>query len=746
MTSVHSASELNPPTVGAAPFDLLHPKVQRWVWQQGWTDLHEVQERAIAPIAAREHDVLIGAATAAGKTEAAFLPICSRLVTDDVVAAGIAVLYLGPLKALINDQFRRVDDLCEGLGIRTHRWHGDVAASKKTALLKDPSGILLTTPESLEAMFVRRGTSIRTLFGAVRYVVIDELHSFLGVERGTQLISLLHRLEIAIGTRIPRIGLSATLGDMSIAAEQLRPGEGRHVIVISSPSGGQELRLQLRGYPHQHPANADDLDIEGGTAIQQIADHLYRTLRGSTNLAFANSRDRVEELASRLAELAERANVPNEFQPHHGNLSKELREDVESLLRDPSRPATAVCTSTLEMGIDIGDIAQVAQIGPPPSVAALRQRVGRSGRRDTPAVLRAYIELDEIDAHSPPIDRLHPDLIQTIAAIELLREQWCEPPVPTRLDLSTLIQQLLSLIAQCGGARPEQAYHVLCGPGGPFSSVTQQQFALLLRDLAARQVLIQSADRTLLAGPVGDREVNHYTFYAAFRTPEEYRLVHGDTTLGTYPVVMPLQEHQLMVFAGRRWRVLAVHDQDKVIQLVPATGGKPSLGGLKSGLVHATVRGRMRTILSDATDFVYLDPVARTALYQARHGYAELRLDEQSLIRDGKDTLVFAWTGDRELGTLAQILTADGLEAAQENLALRITDAQPGKVRDVLRAIVGAPPPTELDLARHVLNKLTAKYDSWLGEELLSSQYATNRLDCPAALRTAAAVLATAGP
>lgn len=726
MTSARSASD--PAT---SSFELLHPKVQRWVWQQGWTQLHEAQDRAIPPIITGERDVLIGAATAAGKTEAAFLPICSNLMSEQPAGTGVDVLCLSPLKALINDQFRRVEEMCEGLGISTHRWHGDVAMSRKAALLKNPGGILLITPESLEAMFVRRGTKLAGMFGGLRYVVIDELHSFLGTERGTQLVSQLHRLELVTGAPVPRVGLSATLGDMSIAAEQLRPGAGDQVIVINSASGGQDLRLQVRG------CRNDEL-----LATEQIAEHLHQVMRGSTNLVFANTRNSVEEYASRLGELADRKHVPNEFHPHHGSLAKELREDVEALLRDPARPATAVCTSTLEMGIDIGDIAQVAQVGPPPTVAALRQRLGRSGRRDRPSVLRAYAELTTVGPNTPPLDRLHIPLVQTVAAVELLRERWCEPPVPTRLDLSTLIQQLLSMIAQYGGVRPERAYRALCGAGGPFAAVTRDQFAALLRDLAARDVLSQLADRTLLAGEVGDREVNDYTFYAAFVTPEEYRLVHGDTTLGAHPVADPLRAEQLIAFAGRRWRVVAVHEEDKVIQVVPAGAGNPELKGVASGAVHATVRARMRAILGGDETFDYLDETAAKLLGQARRGYAELRLDERTLIRDGATTLILPWTGDRELSSLCQILNAASVETEQDGIALRVSEPDPDKVRESLRTIVDGEPPDDLEVARHVLNKRQAKYDQWLGDELLSVQYASSRLDCAAALLVAKAVVA----
>lgn len=297
MSSPASASE-------SLHFGRLHPRVQRWVWQQGWHELHDIQDVAIPAIIGGDRDVLIGAATAAGKTEAAFLPICSRL-TEEEDEPGISALYVGPLKALINDQFRRMEDLCETLDIPTHRWHGDVPASRKQALLRKPSGILLITPESLEAMFVLRGQVVPRLFGTLRYVVIDELHSFLGTERGAQLLSQLHRLDTVVRRRVPRIGLSATLGDMTLAAEGLRPGHGDEVTILESEATGQQLRLQLRTY-----LDEPDQDRERPTtAIRHIADHLFTSLRGRTNLVFANSRSSVELFAAELADRSENAGV-----------------------------------------------------------------------------------------------------------------------------------------------------------------------------------------------------------------------------------------------------------------------------------------------------------------------------------------------------------------------------------------------------------------------------------------------------
>jgi len=194
----------------SSSFFLLHEKVQRWIWRHEWRELRDVQERAIPPILEGRSDIILAAATAGGKTEAAFLPIVSRLIAGS--GPGISCLYVSPLKALINDQFGRMEALCADLDIAVHRWHGDVSADRKRKVLRDPTGVLLITPESIEALMVLHGTAIPALFAGLRYVVVDELHSFIGSERGRQLQSLLHRIEVCVRRRMPRVGLSATLG------------------------------------------------------------------------------------------------------------------------------------------------------------------------------------------------------------------------------------------------------------------------------------------------------------------------------------------------------------------------------------------------------------------------------------------------------------------------------------------------------------------------------------------------------
>ena len=314
-------------------FELLDEKVQHWIYKQQWSELRQIQQRAIPPILECSSDLIIAAATAAGKTEAAFLPITTSLRRAPI-ESGIGALYVAPLKALINDQHQRLDLLCEACEIGLTSWHGDIAAEPKRKLRERPRGILLITPESLESIFVNYGSSVPSIFSALRYVVNDELHAFIGSERGRQLQSLLHRIECAGKSRAMRIGLSATLGQMAPAAEFLRPGHGPEVEVLESKDDARTLMVQLRGYvaeapmsesepePGEHPVDGDRLEI---------ANHIYSHLRGTDNLVFANSRRGVEEFADLLRRRCEAERVPTEFFPHHGSLSKALREAAKDV-------------------------------------------------------------------------------------------------------------------------------------------------------------------------------------------------------------------------------------------------------------------------------------------------------------------------------------------------------------------------------------------------------------------------------
>lgn len=724
----------------AVAYGQLHPRIQEWVWNQGWATIRSTQARAVAPIMAADRDVIISAATASGKTEAAWLPICSVLasqVDSGVGLAGVKALCVSPLKALINDQYGRLESLGAATGVPVHRRHGDVPGSARKALRDSPDGILLITPESLEAMFVNQGTTVAKLLGGLQYIVIDELHSFIGSERGAQLQSLLHRVELAVRRWIPRVGLSATLSNLSIAAEFLRPNASSTVVLLrGTDDDGAELKMQLRGYlnaipTHIQQTQTDGEDLSAGTTKAEIGNHLFETLRGKDNLVFANSRVNVETYSDILQQISDRHHVPNEFFPHHGNLSKEFREDVEERLRSTVTNTTAICTSTLEMGIDIGSVNSVAQIGSPAGVAALRQRLGRSGRSlDSHAVLRLYIPEEEIDDRTPPVDQLRSETLETIAIVELMLAKWYEPPNVDSLHLSTLIQQILSAIAQHGGATASQLFTALCA-SGPFIRIPAPMFSDLLRCMGNADLLVQASDGLLLPGVAGERLINHYSFYAAFESSEEFRIVASGRTLGSIPINQPLLDGGLLIFGGRRWIIRHVYLDSKIIEVEPAMGGRPPSFSSKGPLIADGIRKEMRRLYETGEIPAYLDQTAQQLLLEGRTAYRRLRLNATPIVPWGDETILFPWAGDRVMNTLSVMLSAHGIATSLDGIALTCTHTSPPHLRAALKDLSTSELPEATTLAQSVSVKAQDKHDKYLSEDLLNIGYAAKNLDLP---------------
>jgi ATP-dependent Lhr-like helicase len=714
----------------SSSFALLHERVRRWIWDQQWSELRDVQELAIRTVLESDGDAIVTAATAAGKTEAAFLPICSSLMTS-AGAEGVKVLYVGPLKALINDQWRRLDALCESLEIPVHRWHGDVTASAREKLLRRPDGILLITPESLEALFVRRGTDVARIFAGLRFVVVDELHAFIGYERGVQLQSLLQRLERVLRRRVRRIGLSATLGDMNIAADFLRSPNQRATppAIVSSTEAGSGVKLRLYGFKRPlREADREDAEEGEDETGRSIAQHLFKNLRGSNNLVFANSRGNVEYYSDLLSRMCSAASLPREFFGHHGNLSRELRIDVEEQLKRGDRPLTVICTSTLEMGIDIGAVKSVAQIGAPPGVASLRQRLGRSGRRGEPAILRLYLQEQTVTDRSSPQDSIRASLVETIAMVNLMIEKWVEPPVAGVVHGSTLVQQLLSLIAQYGGITAADAFSLLCETG-PFQQVTRPMFVSFLRYLASLDLITQMKDGLLIHGERGEKLVNHYDFYSAFVTPDEYRLTASGKPLGTLPIVNPVAEGSFLIFAGRRWRVVAVDQEKHLIDLVPAAGGRiPVFNSGARGDVHDRVRGEMHDIYVRGDVPPFLDAEAADLLHEGRENFIRYGLDRTNFIACGDGTFYFPWSGSRAMNTLVQQLAMRNVPASAEGPAIVAHGIKPAELRAVVAACEAEHPVDTIVLAAQVKNKIEEKWDWALDEGLLCASYASRKM------------------
>ncbi len=721
-------------------YDRLDPRVQKWVYQQGWDELRDIQKEAVEPVLCGETDLVISASTAAGKTEAAFLPAVSA--TADI-RNGIGILYISPLKALINDQYRRLRPLCEILDMKVTPWHGDSPQSKKDRVKKKPNGILLITPESLESLLIREAGWIKMSHESLKYIIIDEYHAFIGIERGMHLQSLMHRLENLLDrqkTPIPRIALSATLGDMNTVVESLRQNQPFPCALIEGKQDKTALKVQVRGYIDknidEHISRGEICDLPL-PAEERIAHELYELLRGDSHLIFANSRKRTEYIAVLLRELCARNHVPNEFFPHHGSLSRELRIYLESRLQQEKLPTTAVCTMTLELGIDIGKVKSVAQVTAPYTVAGLRQRLGRSGRREDPAILRMFITENELTDDSNVVDMLRMELLQSIAMVRLVvREKWYEPADMNQFHFSTLLHQILAVIAQWGGVRADQLWALLCKTG-PFKKATVEHFKKMLNQMGALRLISQLSSGELVLGDVGEKLVGNFHFYAVFKTPEEYRIVVEGKSLGTLPVDTLIVPKQHIVFGGRRWKVTDIDNQKNIIYVKAAKGGKPPKFKGSGMSIHGHVRHEMLKIYTEGDyriemngmRYEFLDDRARDLFHEGLRNFRDLKLESRRIISIGSHLYIIPWAGDKIVNTLSVLLMWGGYKANSFAGVVEIEKAVHARVANYLKNICEGNAPSNAELAGLVKNKYTEKYDNLLPDELLEQGYGAKAFD-----------------
>jgi len=717
-------------------FDLLHPGVQRWVYQQHWPDLRDIQKEAIPVIMRGIEDVVISASTAAGKTEAAFLPACSIIADQN---QGVGILYISPLKALINDQFRRLESLCDVIDCPVVPWHGDVPQSIKTKFRNNPKGILLITPESLESLLVREAGWTKESFGNLKYIVIDEYHAFIGSERGCQLQSLLHRIDHLLQKSkkpVPRIALSATLGDMERVVNNLRPSTSMACVLIEGGSTSN-LNLQIKGYKETTPGKIEQKNVDDSDADRKIAADLFNILRGDSHLIFANSRRRTELFSAMLSDLCEANHVPNEFFPHHGSLAKELRAQLEKRLQKEHLPTTAVCTMTLELGIDIGKVNSIAQVTAPHSVASLRQRIGRSGRRGNASVLRMFITESQLGKDSNLSDLLRLELLQCIAMVRLLIcEQWYEPAEIDQLHLSTALHQILAVIAQWGSVRVEQLWNLLFD-SGPFKSISIDLFKQLLRQMGEMRLIKQLNDGQLVIDDIGDTIVNHYTFYAVFNTPEEYRIECGGRLLGFLPIDYPILENQHIIFNGRRWQVTKVDDEKKVISVKKSKGGKPPKFGGGGMSVHDKVRQEMFSVYFQGDHRItigdskveFLDKDAQKLIAEGRDFFNSANLANTNFLANGNTVYIIPWKGDKTVNTLATLLVYKGFSVSNFGGIIEVHESSTDKILAAFHDILNGVEIENSQLAKLVPDKKTEKFDHFLSEELLCAGYGTKYFD-----------------
>lgn len=530
-------------------FDRLHPSLQHHVVNSlGWRELRPLQDEAIAPVLDGLNCLLL-APTAGGKTEAAVLPVLSKMMQEDW--RGLSVLYVCPIRALLNNLSERLTFYTGLVGRSCGLWHGDVAQAVKSHILDEPPELLLTTPESLEALLVSRRTDRVHFFGNLRAVIVDEIHAFAGDDRGWHLLAVMERIGKLAGTDMQRIGLSATVGNPERLIAWLCSSSGRRRTVIA-PAAPKSADAEVM------------LDYVGSLAN---AAHILRVLHsGEKRLVFCDSRSRTEELATHLRAEGVRTFVS------HSSLSVEQRRDAEAAFRD-QRDCVIVATSTLELGIDVGDLDRVIQIDAPATVSSFLQRLGRTGRRQGTRRNCLFLATSRNS------------LLQAAALIVLWHEGYVEPTEPPPAPYHLIAQQSLALVLQEGGLG-RHAWREWLETSLTAAGIDCGTAEAIMNYMLAAGIL--SEDSGILGiGPEGERlfgAKNYIALLSMFDSPPLFTVYWGPKDIGSVHPISFLQngnEPVILSLDGRSWIVKHVDWDRQTAQVMPAEHGGRSrwLGG-----------------------------------------------------------------------------------------------------------------------------------------------------------------------
>lgn len=700
----------------SSSFQLLDSKVQQWIWRQGWSSLKDIQENAIPPILDGDCDVIISAATAGGKTEAVFLPVLTNVLRNGNTG-GYQVLYISPLKSLINDQYRRLLDMTREMPVRVTPWHGDIPSFKKKKSLKHPNGILIITPESLDSMLIHHHHELKEAFGTLMYVVVDELHAFIPSERGIQLQSLMSRIEHIIRRHVPRIAMSATFSNYEIVKHFLRQDHSLPCVIPEQGKSNHEVKVLLKEYTYGYD--------EKPVVDSMIADELFMRLRGTNNLVFTNSRQECEYYSNLLNEKCSEEDVPNEFRIHHGSISKELRTKVEHELQSGEMPITAICTATLELGVDIGKVKTITQIDTANSVSGLRQRLGRSGRREEASILRIFSS-DYIGSNARLLDEMKSHLIQNIAVIELLKEHRYETYDNNGVHLSTLIQQILSVIAEYGSFYPKDGWMLLC-KNGAFYDVPSNIFLSLLRDLGKNDVIRQTDNGQIVIGSMGETIISDKEFYSAFTTYLEFELINSQNGEHIGSILAFIAVGYCVIFGGNKWTVTEIDYKNNKAFVIPSEyGGLPIFRG-EGVEIDKMIVQKMKEIYFSDEIYPYLDSQtdAIKCLKDGRSFFKTSKLFN-SFCNYGDEELFVTWAGSKINRTISLMTTL----FLDESVGFNHIYIKRLNKEDILNILKHSKPKSE-ELCPFLMRfvKETKKYDYLLSDELLDIEYASMYLD-----------------
>jgi len=721
-------------------FTRLAPFIQDYIYQNKWDELRGIQIAAAEAIFDTDDNLLLSSGTASGKTEAAFLPILTQLYENPSKTVG--VIYVSPLKALINDQFKRLEQLLIDANLPVTRWHGDASQEKKNKLVKNPKGILQITPESLESLVTSKRGACLNMFSDLRYVIIDEVHYFMRDARGVQLLCVLERLQQLANVMPRRIGLSATLGDVSLAQNWMNTGSPRACLAPTTPEGKKRIRLHIERFVNY----ADKRDLESkdsaGYFTTNVADgtfgtrehfeYLFKMTLDKKTILFTNSREESEFIIANLRDIALKNKAPDVYRVHHGNVSALLRESTEDEMKNDDEKIVTGATVTLELGIDIGSLDQAVQVGAPLTVASFAQRLGRCGRRgQTPQLLFTFVEDLKVNSDDV-LAQINWEFIRTIAIIELYtREHWLEPIPPIRHPYNLLYHQTMNYLKSCGESSPAALAQAMLGLGS-FRHIPQDDYRELLSHLLKTDQLERTERGGIIIGRQGEKEINSHKFLSVFIAPEYLLVKDENRTIGTVDKVYPVGTR--FSLAGMTWETVDVNEPSKVIFVKSVPGISLVDWDVDFEIdMHPVLIQKVRSIMESADAYPYLSERCAGRLTEIRyiaHNSGILNTLVTPLSRN--KFAIFPWTGTRQIFTLHYALTQRGvfnrlpwitcpyLEATYEGTA----DELEAVVYDILNSDLNM---YDLPLPDDVSVK--GKYNEFIPNSLLRKQFVEDFLD-----------------
>ena len=698
----------------------LAPFIKEYVFTSGWTKLRQVQNEAIRVIFDTTDNLLLSCGTSSGKTEAAFFPILTQIEKER--EEGVSVLYIAPLKALINDQFERITYLCKKAGIKVYHRHGDVSSKNKEDFVENPSGILQITPESLESLLICRSTDIKRIFKNLKYVIIDELHALLGTDRGSQVLCQISRIMKTADISPRLIGLSATVGNTDKACRMLSGCNKRNT--VCPKFDGEKLEVSLL-YEYFEDIGSRDRFV-------------YDSVKKKNSLVFSNSREETEKITASLRDISAERHDNGDIFIHHGNISASLRHDAEKALKTPSRHTVVCATSTLELGIDVGRLERVVSLGTPNTVSSFLQRLGRSGRRgNVPEMLSVFTYESEKD-NADKYDILPFEFLQGIAIVELYRrERFVESASEKKYPFSLLAHQTLSVLASNieGLLLPDLARTILTLE--PFRHITADDYKLLLSHLFAKGHIDRTDDGRVITGLASEKLLSSFKFYAVFKEEVNYTVKDEDgKEIGEIPeAVSPGGKFSL---AGRVWVCERLDSEQRIIYARAAKGKLSSFWRGSLTGIDDKIAEYVKVILSEDEIYPYLGKNAIRVLTSARKYAKDNNLLEYPLHKLCDDVyMILPFFGSRAMNTLCRYIrkVTGGTVTSRtviENpyvLSFHLEDRDMDEFLSLMRQNRYCDDKYNMTLIDENESCFSEKYDYLVPKQLLQKAYAGDRMN-----------------